>query len=349
MLGYFQAVRRCKPDIVHVHYASNPNAWMMAVVDRHPLVVSVMGGDILFEEQGKPTPRSRWLTTKLLESADFITSSSNSLTAVLKRLGGFDKKVIRIFWGVDLEIFRRVDVEAVRRELGIQREDEVIFSPKALHPFYNIHLIVEAMPAILHVHPRATLIIAGEAADAAYKAKILESISRLQLQNHVVLVGKAKNEDMPLYYSLAHVVVGIPPSDGMPLTLLEAMACEAPHVLARLPRYAEIVAHEVSAYFVDISAEGVATGVIRLLSDTELREGIAQEGLQIARAQADLQEQVSHVEKKYYELLDSPRNERAFVERFNILLNIILYSLEARLRVLLSFLGRILRPLQTDR
>ena len=36
-------IRRCRPDVVHVHFAYSPLAWMAAAANRHPLVVSVEG------------------------------------------------------------------------------------------------------------------------------------------------------------------------------------------------------------------------------------------------------------------------------------------------------------------
>jgi len=189
------------------------------------------------------------------------------------------------------------------------------------------------------------LIISENTVDATYKAEILALISSLQLQKHVIFVGDIRHEEMPQYYSLADVVVGIPPSDGLPQTLLETMACEVPHILVRLPHYKEIVAHEQSTYFVEISVESIADGITRLLSDTKLRERIAREGLQIVRMQADFQKEVSRVEEKYYELLDSPkRRTQTFVKRLNILLNIILHNfVDARRGVFYSLLGRIFK------
>ena len=59
VLNVARLIRRCRPDIVHVHYAYNPSAWLAMLAGYHPLVVSVMGGDVLFDEQGSPTPSGR--------------------------------------------------------------------------------------------------------------------------------------------------------------------------------------------------------------------------------------------------------------------------------------------------
>lgn len=124
--NHLKILRRQKPDIVHVHYAYSMLAWMAAVADHHPLVVSIMGGDILFDEQGSATPRGKWLTLQLLNSADLITSKSDYLTSVLEKLGKFGSKTIRVIWGVDLARFRAVDATALRTHLGLSSCHRVI-------------------------------------------------------------------------------------------------------------------------------------------------------------------------------------------------------------------------------
>src|SRR5439155_25238468 len=116
LYNYLCILKQCKPDIVHIHYAYSIWAWMAAVTS-YPLVVSIMGGDVLFDEQGSPTLRGKWLTQQLLKSADLITSKSDYLITVLNTLGGFGSKAIKVVWGVDLARFQHVDTTALRAQL----------------------------------------------------------------------------------------------------------------------------------------------------------------------------------------------------------------------------------------
>lgn len=326
---FFALLRRVRPDIVHVHYAHGDLAWLTAAVVRCPVVVSVMGGDVLFDEQGSWTPRGKWLTRTLLRRADLITSKSHFLTGVVDRIGGFASKTIRVVWGVRLSRFRRVDASGLRRRLGLPNGARVILSPKILQPFYNVHLLVEAMPAVVAAEPCAYLVVTEYGADPAYRARLAERATALGVTDRVVFAGHVEHDDMAAFYSLADIAVGVPESDGLPQTLLEGMACEVPNVLARLPRYEEIVRHGESAYFVETTPAGVAEGVVRLLRDETLRARIGRAGRAIVEREADFDAEVARVEASYRELVRRGPRPLGLLERTRVLLEIGRYCLDS--------------------
>jgi glycosyltransferase involved in cell wall biosynthesis len=299
---FLNYLRTHRPDIVHIHYAYSYYGWMAGVLGCSPLVVTVMGGDILFDEQGMPTAKGKWLTLNLLKRANYITSKSNYLSEALERLAGLGCKTERIFWGIPLDHFRRVDPSGLRAQLGIETNRRVILSPRSFQPMYRIHLLVEAMPHVIACHPESLLLLTEYAVDADYRAKIISRIEDLGLQQHVRLCGSVSHAAMRDYYSMADVAVSVPESDGMPQTLLEAMACGTPNLLVKLQCYEEIVRHEESAYLVEPTAVSIAAGITRLLRCTDLCEKIARNGLAIVSEEADLGEQARRVERRYYQL-----------------------------------------------
>jgi glycosyltransferase involved in cell wall biosynthesis len=267
-----------------------------------------MGSDVAaFEERDHPTTPREWWTVRLLQAADYITPPSNFLVDVINRLGDFQNKTERIIWGVSLEKFRRRDASALRSALGITPQARVILSPKALLPFYRVHLIVEAMAVVCRVFPDAVLVMSEYAVDPAYREQIVRRSNELGIGDNLRFGGELPDGDMSTLFSMADVSVAIPPRDGMPLALLEAMACETPTILSRLPRYEEIVRHEESTYFVEPDPEALAAGIIRLLDDPELRGRIVEHGRRIVAEQGDLDEQAAIVERRYRALTATTR------------------------------------------
>lgn len=306
--AFVRALRRSRPDVIHIHFAQQYYGWIASLLGSRPLVVTPMGSDVAaFEERDHPTTPREWWTLRLLQSADYITPPSNFLVDVINRLGDFQHKTERIIWGVSLEKFRRRDATALRRGLGIEPGARVILSPKALRPFYRVHLVVEAMAVVCRSFPDAVLVMSEYAEDPAYRDQIERRSTELGISDNIRFGGHVSDDEMPTFYSLADVSVAIPPRDGMPVALLEAMACETPTILSRLPRYEEIVRHEESTYFVEPNPESLAAGIIRLLDDPGLRGRIVEQGRRIVSEQADLDEQAAIVERRYEELAATSR------------------------------------------
>jgi glycosyltransferase involved in cell wall biosynthesis len=306
-LDFRRLIKQTDPDIFHVHYAYSTWAWLAGALGARPLVVSVMGGDVLFEEQGTPTPRGIALTKLLFAAADRITAKSDFLIGVLDQLGGYGSKAIRVVWGVDSEQFRPLDASSLRVEYGIPADARIVLSPKILQPFYNIDVLVEAMALVVRQVPAAHLVVTEYGADPDYRAKLQEQIERLGLAGHVSFVGHIPYERMPLFYSLAEVAVGIPRSDGLPQTLLEAMACGVPNVAGRLDRYGEIVKDGENVLFADIEPASVADAILRLLNDEALRKSIAAKGRETVIDVANFPRDVRRVEAEYRTLAARPK------------------------------------------
>lgn len=325
MLDFRRKLRSADADVIHVHFAYSTWAWMAAALGARPLVVSVMGGDILFEEQGAPTPRGIALTKRLLGHADLITSKSNFLIGVLDELGGYGAKAIRVVWGVDPALFKPGDSRAARQAKGLPSDAKVVLSPKILTPFYNIHVLVEAMPEIVARVPEAHLVLTEYGADPAYRAALIDRIGELGLSDAVTFVGRVAHAEMPEFYALADVAVGIPASDGLPQTLLEAMACGVPSVIGPLDRYGEIVRHEESVLLADITPSAVAAAVVRLILDGTLHAHLSSRGRAIVEAEANFPLEVDRVEQAYRRL--AARGRGALRPRLSMLKDVALYWL----------------------
>ena len=325
------AIRRCRPDIVHVYSAYDYHGWLVALLGTRPLALTVMGSDVApFEARNSPARTQEWLTLRLLQAADYITAPSGYLADVVNRLGDFREKSEFVLWGVPLDRFRRRDASDLRRRLGLAPEARIILSPKILRPFYRIHLLVEAMPHVRELCPDAVLVMTEYAADPKYRDQIAHRIEELGLGECAIFVGEIDYADMPTYYSLAEISIAIPPRDAIPHALLESLACETPHILSRLPRYEEIVHHEESAYFVDPDPGSIASGIIRLLEDEALRSTIARQGRRIVREQANIDEHAAHVEGRFRELVATTRPR-------TVALSTLLPGLVAAARAWLSF------------
>jgi glycosyltransferase involved in cell wall biosynthesis len=306
------------PDLLHVHYAGGKLGALALLSAARPLVVTVMGGDVLEDQHPGGRSRLRRRTTqRLLDEAALVLVKSEALRGVVRGAGVPDDRIERVRWGVDVSVFRRDAAagDALRRRLGLAPSDRVILSPRLLAPLYNVHLLVEAMPAILRSVPAALLLVTEYGAQHAYRERVAARSRELGVAERVRFVGQLEHSTMAAAYSMAEVVASVPSSDGLPQSLFEAMACGAPVVLGPLEGYREVVEDGVHAVFAHIDAHAIGTALGGLLVDDGRRRALARAARERVESVASLPREVERVEALYASALARRRPASRLLDR----------------------------------
>lgn len=310
-------LRDFHPDLLHVHYAGGRLGSLGLASGIKPLVVTVMGGDVLPEQHmGRLGAFDRRTTRRLLREADLLLAKSNGLAACIARYGNYQAKTETVRWGIDLPRFARDPVkgQALRGKLGLA-DRPLLLSPRILRPLYNIHLIVEAMRAILSTHPGAALLISRHGEDKDYAARLRARVTELGLDDSIRFISPMDYDEMPALLSAVSIVVSVPFSDGLPQTLFECLASQTPLILGRLEAYAEMVEHEREVLLTELDPRSIASAVSRLLSDPALARQLGEAGLERVRATASLPLEARRVEAMYRLVLASPRRSSPLAPR----------------------------------
>jgi glycosyltransferase involved in cell wall biosynthesis len=300
------AIRRIKPDVIHVHYARGL-AWGLLLTRPHPCVVTPWGSDVLAEQNAFRESYSRPLTRAVLGLADLVTVHSQYMEAQVRPLLRSSVPLARIGWGVDMSLFRPgMDVRPFRERWDIGTHQRVILSPRLAQPFYCHDRIIQALPSVLEKVPQALLVITEQSADLEYVETLHRLAARLGVAEHVRFVPAIPYADMPLWLNLADAVVMVPRSDGMPNTLWEAMACGAAPILNRLPQYAGVVRHGVNGCLIDPDGDLVGA-LLGLLADPALRAAMGERNVALARSHGDQDQEMGRMEAWYRTLAEASR------------------------------------------
>jgi glycosyltransferase involved in cell wall biosynthesis len=300
-----QEIGRIRPDLIHVFYGYQ-QLNNLVLSQFRPLIVTIMGGDVLPDQSF--CGRKKWLIKKMLDGSDIITSKSDFLDEVLHGIGGYGYKIRRVTWGVDTEQFSPgKDVGLLRERLNIGADMLIFFSPRICKPFYNQHQIMEAFAIYRSssgAKKKSKLLIAQFLQDEKYIKRLKEQATELGLQEHVRFVGPIPHQEMPLYFNLADIMVSTPPSDGMPQSLYEAMACGTYPILGNLPHYQEMVEDGVNGRLVKIGDVGSLSEAMAWAADHPgHRKAIAAYNRKRILEVADKEVQEKKVNSIYDELL----------------------------------------------
>jgi glycosyltransferase involved in cell wall biosynthesis len=316
-MSFQRDLRDFEPDLLHVHYAGGRLGSLALASGIRPLVVTVMGGDVQPEQHmGAATSLDHRTTARLLREADLILAKSIALRADIARYGDFASKTETVRWGIETARFKRDRAvgESTRRRLGLP-DGTLLLSPRILRPLYNIHLIVDAMPAILAARPDAVLLVSRHREDPEYAARLRRRVSELGIDRQVRFIEPIGYDDMPGVLSATAVVVSVPFSDGLPQTLFESLASETPIVMGRLSAYEEIVENGREVLLAGLDANSIASAVSRLLTETGFADRLVKNGLRRILEQASLPDEARRVESFYRRILARPRTASPFGPR----------------------------------
>lgn len=303
-------VRALQPDFVHAHFLG-PSAWLAALAGCNPLVVTVMGGDVVGTRWSPRSRREQLLTPFTLSRTQLVVCWSANIRQLVRPMLPAGAQCEVVVGGVDRKLFYRRDAAArLREQLGLGGDAFVILSPRLLWPLYNIDTIVRSMPLILESVPQARLLLVRYKADQHpdYCRRIDRLLDELGIRSCVRVVPSIPNAEMPCYYSASDCTLSVPDSDGTPMTIMESLACETPVVINDILDYDP-------EWFVDFRTvlrvaprdpTALGRAVVRLASDPDLREGLRVHGLEVVARHANYETEMGRLEELYRELVSRP-------------------------------------------
>ncbi|MGH2542829.1 MAG: glycosyltransferase family 4 protein, partial [Ardenticatenaceae bacterium] len=279
-------IRREGFDIVHVH---TPIA---AVVGRIaakmagvPAVIYTAHG-FYFHDRMRPRVRSAiLLLEKLLgRMTDVLMTQSgeDARTAVEEGICRSDK-VKWIGNGVDVRSFQRPSSGS--RWAKLSENDRVVGFVGRMVGEKGIVELIDAMDIVTKSIPNARLMLVGDTLDddrdRTLKDIIKEKIERYDLASKVVFTGFVS--DVPGVMASMDVFVLPSHREGMPRTVIEAMASGKPVVATNIRGCREEVVEGVTGHLVPVNdAQALAQAIINILSNPEMGRQMGKAGRQRA-------------------------------------------------------------------
>ena len=174
-------------------------------------------------------------------------------------------------------------ISAIRYQAHPARPIADLIFVGRLAPIKRVDLLLRAVALLREIRPEASALIVGDGAERAN----LEALSRqLRLEGAVTFVGQ--RADVERWLRRARVFVLPSDSEGLSLSLMEAMAAGLAPVVSHVGELAELVEDGVSGYLVQgRTPEAFAAKIGELLADPARLERI-QEGARRAVARYEV-------------------------------------------------------------
>jgi glycosyltransferase involved in cell wall biosynthesis len=127
--------------------------------------------------------------------------------------------------------------------------------------------LLRAARELCQMFPSLKIVIAGEGPD---RNAIEEMIEQYGLQSNVVLAGQQSN--MPAVYAAMDIFVLPSLNEGLPMTVLEAMAASKPVIATRVGAIPSVIKDSENGLLVaPKDPEGLQNAIASLLNDPERR------------------------------------------------------------------------------
>ena len=147
--------------------------------------------------------------------------------------------------------------------------------------------------------PNAKYLIVG---NGPRKEALMKFTNELGIAEHVVFTGFAEN--IPEIYSFSDIAVLSSLSEGLPQSLLQAMAAGIPVVATRVGGVPEVVIHEKTGLLVESGDhEGLAKGIIRILRNPDDAEKMSRDARELILKEHTIDKMIDKIEGLYKKLL----------------------------------------------
>jgi teichuronic acid biosynthesis glycosyltransferase TuaC len=235
-------------DLIDAHfvYPDGAAAVLLGAWLGKAVVVTARGTDVNeFLDYRVPRAWIRWVARR----ASALVTVSAALRERLLRLPVAPERVTVLRNGVDLELFKPLDRERVREELGL--EGPLLLSVGHLLEAKGHQFVIEALQRL----PGATLVVVGE---GPMRDELQAVAERCGVAARVKWTGNVPHAALARYYAAADVTVLASKSEGMPNVLLESLACGTPVIATNVGGNAEVV----SAPEAGVLMEGRSTDAV---------------------------------------------------------------------------------------
>jgi phosphatidyl-myo-inositol dimannoside synthase len=288
---------RSRYDVVHAHWLV-PNGWAAAGAARRrrtPLVVTLHGSDLVLAERLAPVRR---LARQTLAAAGAVTTVSDDLRRRVERLGANPATTSTVQLGIDTAVFApRPPDPAVRARMGAASGDVLVLAVGRLIEVKGFRYLIDAVSRLEGVH----LAVVGDgdlrteleqrAKDAAAPVSFVGNL------DHGLVTHALAAADV---VAVPSIVTERGNVDGLPTTLLEALAAGRPVVASAVGGIPEVVTDGSNGLLVgprDVDA--LAAALAELRDDAALRDRLGHEARRRAMTELDWSETAKAFERAY--------------------------------------------------
>ncbi len=266
-LMYF--IRKTKPNVIHCHgFKAGFLGRMAGWLDGNQIPLAYTVHNFITYGRGRILRRyiqhfEKWMGKKTQK----IFAVSKALKASMNRDMGIPEEKIHVIYNA-LQAFPAGDGNSIRKNYSIGDNEWIVGTVARLIPSKGIQVLITAMSGILFKYPYVKLLIVGSGPDENHLKKLAESLG---VSKQTIFAGKVSN--VQDYYASFNIFALPTLSEGLGITVLEAMYSELPIIASSVGGIPEWLTHEKNGILVPPdNVFALRTALQYLMENPELAE-----------------------------------------------------------------------------
>ncbi len=288
-------IRSRNVDLIHAHeFAMNVYGSMLSAVTRVPIVATIHGKNYYPEKW-----RRRLLYRLVAYQAKMVAVSNDLKQFIVSGLGIPERSIRVLHNGIDPAPFQSDSRqrEKTRRDLGVSETQTIVGTVGNLYPVKGQTYLLQAAARVLKHLPKTVFIIAGQ---GRLLSDLQNEAKGLGIDQHVQFLGF--REDIPALLQAMDVFVLPSLSEGLSLSILEAMAAGKPVVATDVGGNREVIQEGQTGFLVPaMDANALADKLLALLGNPDLIRHMGTEGLCRMKTMFSVDRMVMDYQKLYEE------------------------------------------------
>ena len=272
LLNMCHLIREKKIDLIHAHeFTMNTYGCMASVITRIPMIATVHGTNYYGEKLRRRMAYrlvSKW-------SSHMVAVSRGIKEFLVDQAGIKEERITVVYNGIDTRNYQQSQtLDRLRKELDIKEREPVIGTIGNLYPVKGHTYLLQAVKEVVKLFPQSIFLFAGR---GALLNKLQEEAAQLNIKGNVKFIGF--REDVPQLLRVMDIFVLPSLYEGLPVSLLEAMASGKPAIATYVGGNSEVLIDGETGFLVPArDPVSLSEKIISLLRDEGLAKRMGEAG-----------------------------------------------------------------------
>jgi len=301
--GVYRFLKKCMPNIIHCHLLNSGYFGIICGFLLHiPVIYTIHSSNVLLlpvEEKRRFRDFLRKKTAFfLLNRVDALVAVSEAIKQEVSRLFPALRPSVKVIPnGIDTGAYKCAKRGKLRKELNLDPDCILLTNVGNLIPVKNQIMLLKVISSLRLQYSNFKVLIVGE---GPLRESLLHMAETLQIKEYVFFLGR--RDDIPEILSDTDIFVSTSKWEGLPLSILEAMAAEKPIVATNVPGIKEVL-EEGAGILVDLDdVNGFKEAILELIKNPEKRKRLALLAKKVVDKKYSLKESIRKWEALYIEL-----------------------------------------------